>query len=53
MLELGSSQHWSDALYTLTGERDVSSDAIIEYFQPLLDWLQQENAKYPNDLPGF
>ena len=39
----------------LTGEDTVSMDAFIEYFNPLLDWLKIENAKYqdPIDQVGW
>ena len=43
MLALGSSQPWPDALEKLTGSREMSAAAIIEYFQPLLAWLKEQN----------
>lgn len=52
MLELGSSVHWRKALFVLTGDRDVKADAIKEYFQPLYNWLKQENDRYALK-PGF
>ena len=52
MLALGSSTHWSNALYELTKEREVSPDAFIEYFQPLMEWLQKENSKYSSNTSG-
>ncbi|XP_058122547.1 angiotensin-converting enzyme-like [Anopheles ziemanni] len=45
MLELGSSKPWPDAMEVLTGERRMSADALIEYFQPLYDWLVVENER--------
>uniref|UniRef100_A0A240PNG2 Angiotensin-converting enzyme n=1 Tax=Anopheles epiroticus TaxID=199890 RepID=A0A240PNG2_9DIPT len=45
MLELGSSKPWPDAMEVLTGERKMSADALIEYFQPLYDWLVVENER--------
>ena len=53
MLELGSSQHWSVALKRLAGEEKVSVKSMLKYFEPLSKWLEAENAKYPNDMPGF
>ncbi|RNA14455.1 angiotensin-converting enzyme-like [Brachionus plicatilis] len=53
MLEMGASKHWSIALNTLTGETEVTADAIFEYFEPLQDWLQEENSKFLDDIPGF
>ena len=46
MLSLGSSVHWSEALESLTKEREMNADALLEYFMPLTNWLTRENAKY-------
>ena len=43
MLKLGASRPWQDALEKLTGTRQMEASAIIEYFQPLMDWLQKKN----------
>lgn len=43
MLELGQSVPWPDALEILTGQRDFDASAIIEYFQPLMQWLEIQN----------
>ncbi|XP_049548319.1 angiotensin-converting enzyme-like [Anopheles darlingi] len=43
MLALGSSKPWPDAMEVLTGQRKMSADALIEYFQPLYQWLIKEN----------
>ena len=45
MLKLGSSKPWPDALEALSGTRKMSADALLEYFQPLMDWLKEENQK--------
>lgn len=39
MLEAGSSRPWPQTLYHLTGEREMSAKAILEYFDPLKKWL--------------
>lgn len=45
-LSLGSSKHWSDTLSIITnGEREMSADAILEYFKPLYEFLVEENKK--------
>ena len=44
MLKMGSSKPWPDALEAITGVRDMTALPIIEYFQPLMDWLIAENA---------
>ena len=48
MLEMGKSQPWPDALFALTGERQMDSSAIADYFAPLKKWLDEQNAK--NDV---
>jgi hypothetical protein len=53
MLSLGSSKHWTHALKLLTGEDTITADALLEYFQPLHDWLITENSKYPDERVGW
>ncbi|HEY4239414.1 MAG TPA: M2 family metallopeptidase [Kofleriaceae bacterium] len=43
MLAMGASKPWQDALFTLTGERDMDASAILEYFAPLQKWLEEQN----------
>jgi peptidyl-dipeptidase A len=43
MLKLGSSQPWPDTLEKLTGTRGMDASAIIDYFQPLDGWLDEQN----------
>ncbi|MBS0365893.1 MAG: M2 family metallopeptidase [Proteobacteria bacterium] len=43
MLRQGASAPWQDTLERLTGTRDIDAGAIIEYFQPLMQWLQEQN----------
>ena len=43
MLKLGASEPWQDALEKLTGTRDIDASAITEYFQPLIEWLGEQN----------
>ncbi len=43
MLALGRSRPWQDALEKLTGTRQMDASAIIEYFQPLMQWLDEQN----------
>uniref|UniRef100_A0A182R0V2 Angiotensin-converting enzyme n=1 Tax=Anopheles farauti TaxID=69004 RepID=A0A182R0V2_9DIPT len=45
-LSLGYSEDWQDALEKLTGEREISGKALLEYFEPLYQFLQQENRKF-------
>lgn len=44
MLSRGASQPWQDTLQELTGTREMDASAIIDYFQPLSDWLAEKNA---------
>lgn len=45
-LSLGLSKHWSEALKIITnGEQEIKADAILEYFQPLHDYLKKENER--------
>ncbi len=43
MLRLGASRPWPDALETLTGQREMDATALLDYFQPLMVWLQRQN----------
>jgi peptidyl-dipeptidase A len=43
MLEMGASRPWPDALEAFTGSREMSGEAMIEYFRPLLGWLREQN----------
>ena len=43
MLSMGKSEPWPDALEALSGSRDMDATAILDYFQPLKDWLDEEN----------
>ena len=44
MLKLGASQPWQDALEAFTGTRQADGSAILAYFAPLKDWLDEQNA---------
>jgi peptidyl-dipeptidase A len=43
MLSRGASQPWQDSFEQLTGTRQIDGSAIIEYFQPLMTWLEEQN----------
>jgi peptidyl-dipeptidase A len=45
MLALGLSKPWQEALKTMTGEDKMDAMAIIDYFAPLKQWLDEENKK--------
>jgi peptidyl-dipeptidase A len=43
MLAQGAAAPWQDTLEKLTGSRDIDAGAITEYFQPLMQWLNETN----------
>jgi peptidyl-dipeptidase A len=43
MLSLGASKPWQDALFELTGQREMDASAILDYFAPLQGWLVKQN----------
>ena len=43
MLAMGASRPWPEALEAFTGTREMSAEPMLEYFRPLLTWLQQQN----------
>jgi peptidyl-dipeptidase A len=43
MLSMGQSKPWPEALKVMTGSDKADASAIVEYFQPLLDWLKEQN----------
>jgi peptidyl-dipeptidase A len=43
MLEAGASEPWQDTLEKLTGTREMDATAIIDYFQPLMGYLREQN----------
>ncbi len=43
MMRMGMSRPWPDALEALTGERDMDATAMVQYFEPLMRWLEEHN----------
>jgi peptidyl-dipeptidase A len=43
MMAMGQSRPWPEALRALTGEERMDASAILAYFQPLHDWLKEQN----------
>jgi peptidyl-dipeptidase A len=43
MLEAGASQPWPETLEKLTGTKEMDASAIIDYFQPLMGYLKEQN----------
>ncbi len=45
-----ASKPWPEALKAMTGEDHIDASAMVEYFQPLLAWLKEQNA---SEKPGW
>ena len=44
MMQMGASRPWPEALEALTGSPEMDATAIIDYFAPLMTWLDEQNA---------
>merc|ERR1711944_235841 len=44
MLVLGASRPWKEATMMMTGQPEMSTKAIREYFEPLEKWLEEQNS---------
>ncbi|HXW66565.1 MAG TPA: M2 family metallopeptidase [Thermoplasmata archaeon] len=47
MMAMGASRPWPDALEALTGERRMDAGGLLEYFEPLRRWLDEQRRGYP------
>ncbi len=43
MMRMGSSKPWPEALEAFTGTQQMDGSAILEYFEPLMVYLKEEN----------
>ncbi|MCA9549204.1 MAG: M2 family metallopeptidase [Myxococcales bacterium] len=43
MLAMGASKPWPEALKAVTGTEQMDASALVEYFQPLMGWLEEQN----------
>ncbi|WP_118975646.1 M2 family metallopeptidase [Taibaiella koreensis] len=50
ILENGSAKDWREVLKASTGD-DLNGKAMLDYFQPLVSWLKQQNAGRKYSLP--
>jgi peptidyl-dipeptidase A len=48
MLAMGQSKPWPDALQVFTGSREISGQALVDYFAPLRAWLDKQNRGHPS-----
>lgn len=52
MLKLGSSKPWQEAMEQLTGQREMDAGPLLNYFNPLYEWLLNDN-KRTGELIGW
>ncbi|XP_036428070.1 angiotensin-converting enzyme [Colossoma macropomum] len=52
VMQLGYSKPWPEAMAMITGQPEMSVQPLMEYFQPLITWLEQENKKN-GDILGW
>ncbi len=50
LMEPGASRPWREVLQETTG-RELDARAMVEYFQPLYDWLVEQNRGRQHTLP--
>lgn len=43
MLSMGASRPWTEAMEAVTGQSNMDASAIIDYFDPLMGWLAEQN----------
>jgi peptidyl-dipeptidase A len=43
MLQMGRSEPWPEALEAISGQREMDATAILDYFAPLKEWLDEQN----------
>jgi peptidyl-dipeptidase A len=46
----GSTKDWREVLKDVTGE-DMNAKAMVDYFQPLVDWLKEQNKGRKHTMP--
>lgn len=50
MLSLGKSKPWPDALEAVSGQREMDATALLDYFAPLKNWLDEQNRAAHNPI---
>lgn len=46
-LEMGLAKPWPEALEALTGSHDMDASALVDYFAPLMTWLEEQTKGQP------
>uniref|UniRef100_A0ACB8ETM7 Uncharacterized protein n=1 Tax=Sphaerodactylus townsendi TaxID=933632 RepID=A0ACB8ETM7_9SAUR len=49
-MKLGFSKPWPEAMQLITGQPNMSAEALLTYFEPLKNWLINENVKNAENL---
>lgn len=44
-LSAGASRHWTEVLNEFTKDTKMDPSALLEYFEPLREWLKEYNHK--------
>uniref|UniRef100_A0AAQ5YV41 Angiotensin-converting enzyme n=1 Tax=Amphiprion ocellaris TaxID=80972 RepID=A0AAQ5YV41_AMPOC len=52
VMKLGFSKPWPEAMTMITGQPRMSAQPLMEYFKPLIQWLETENNKN-NEVRGW
>ncbi|KAK5850642.1 hypothetical protein PBY51_001503 [Eleginops maclovinus] len=52
VMKLGFSKPWPEAMSMITGQPKMTAQPLMEYFEPLIKWLEAENNKN-NDIRGW
>eukprot|EP00064_Thunnus_orientalis_P006861 superscaffoldBa00000734_g6880 len=52
VMKQGFSKPWPEALTMITGAPKMSAQPLMQYFQPLIQWLEAENDRN-NDVRGW
>ena len=47
---MGASKPWPEAMEEITGQRKMNVAPLLEYFAPLIEFLEKENN---NERPGW
>ena len=47
---MGGSKPWPEAMEVITGQRSMNAGPLMDYFQPLITWLEKANYQ---ERPGW
>lgn len=45
VMKLGYSKPWPEAMAMITNHSKMSAQPLVQYFEPLIQWLEQENQR--------